>query len=90
MSAVIRVSRKRSFKLNTYHDLHFKWRKLDFHVKPKFTYNDTDNDATTTSTTMADDSTLINHSQSTSTTKSYDYSGQLVASMAYKCLCHRR
>lgn len=90
MSAVIRVSRKRSFKLNTYHDLHFKWRKLDFQVKPKFTYNDTDNDATTTSTTMADDSTLINHSQSTSATKSYDNSGQLVASMAYKCLCHRR
>lgn len=78
------VSRKRSFKLNTYHDIHLKVKAVDIHFKPKFTYNDTDNDATTTSTTMAEDSTLINSSESSSATKSYDWSAQLVASAAYK------
>lgn len=78
------VSRKGKLKLKTYHDIHFKVKTFDFHIKPKFSYNDTDNNTTKTSATTAEDSTLINRSESTTATSSYDYSAQMVASVAYK------
>lgn len=79
------VSRKRSLKINTYHDYHLRKGNLDFHVKPKFTYDDTHNTSSKNGfLAMAADSTLVNRSKSGTETESNTYNANLIASMSYK------
>lgn len=79
------VSRKRSLKINTYHDYHLRSGSLDFHVKPKFTYDDSHNTSSKTGfLAMAADSSLVNRSQSGTETESNSYNANLIASVSYK------
>lgn len=79
------VSRKRSLKINTYHDYHLRKGSLDFHVKPKFTYDDTHNTSSKTGfLAMAADSSLVNRSKSGTETESNSYNANLIASVSYK------
>lgn len=78
------VSRKRSLKVNTYHDYHLRHGSLDIHVKPKFTYNDFDNTSAKNSFLAKADSTLVNRSESGTTSEGNDYNASLVASVSYK------
>lgn len=62
---------KGSLKINTYHDYHLRKGNLDFHVKPKFTYDDTHNTSSKNGfLAMASDSALVNRSKSGTETES--------------------
>ena len=79
------VSRKRSLKINTYHDYHLRSGNLDFHVKPKFTYDDTHNTSSKNGfLAMATDSTLVNRSKSGTESEGNNYNANLIASVSYK------
>lgn len=78
------VSRKRSVKVNTYHDYHLRRGNVDFHVKPKFTYNDFHNAASKNSFLAMADSSLVNASRSGTDSKGDNYNASVVASVSYK------
>ena len=79
------VSRKRSLKINTYHDYHLRSGNFDLHVKPKFTYDDTHNTSSKSGfLAMAADSTLVNRSQSGTESEGNNYNANLIASVSYK------
>lgn len=78
------VSRKRSLKINTYHDYYLRKGNLDFHVKPKFTYDDTHNTSSKTGFIAKADSMLVNRSNSGTESEGYNYNANLIASVSYK------
>ena len=78
------VSRKRNLKIETYHDYHLKSGNLDFHVKPKFTYNDFHNTSSKSGFLAMADSTLVNRSQSGTESEGNSYNASVIASVSYK------
>ena len=78
------TSRKRNLKIETYHDYHLRSGSLDFHVKPKFSYNDFHNTSSETGFLAMEDSTLVNRSKSGTESEGNTYNASLIASMSYK------
>ena len=78
------TSRKRNLKIETYHDYHLRSGSLDFHVKPKFSYNDFHNTSSKTGFLAMEDSTLVNRSKSGTESEGNTYNASIIASMSYK------
>lgn len=75
----------KKMKIDTYHDFHTIFGKVDVHVKPKFSYSSANNTTLTkASESKADDSSLINDSRNLSATLSHNYTAGISASASIK------
>ncbi len=77
-------------KIDTYHDFHTMLGNVDMHVKPKFTYNATDNTTTTEASLESEDETAdgkrtaINDSHNTASTRSHNYTAGISMTASVK------
>lgn len=77
-------TRKRSLKVDTYHDFHARKGNLDFHVKPRFQYTDTHDRSDKSGSLDMTDGTPVNRTRSLTDSHADSYNAQLVASASLK------
>lgn len=74
----------KKMKIDTYHDFHTVWGKVDLHVKPKFTYNSGDNTTLTTASESRIGEEKINDSRNLASTLSHNYTAGISATGSVK------